>query len=64
MADTKRRKDKKEATEKVVIDRNEAIISDMLTRLNELSVIANNHSSSIVEILKQLDRIKDRLGLE
>tara|TARA_R100000152_G_scaffold19779_1_gene12365 strand:+ start:1135 stop:1329 length:195 start_codon:yes stop_codon:yes gene_type:complete len=64
MADTTRRKNKKAADKKVVEDRNEAVISDILTRLNELTDVINEHSNAINLISTQLGKAMDRLGLE
>ena len=64
MKETPRRKLKKETQEKVEIDRNEAIISDLLTRVDELTTNLNNLTTTFNELSVQLDRVKDRLGLE
>ncbi len=64
MADTTRRKNKKATDKKVVEDRNEAVISDILTRLNELTDVINEHSNAINLISTQLGKAMDRLGLE
>tara|TARA_B100000519_G_C14203306_1_gene419012 strand:+ start:695 stop:889 length:195 start_codon:yes stop_codon:yes gene_type:complete len=64
MADTTRRKNKKAADKKVVENRDEAVISDILTRLNELTDVINEHSNAINLISAQLGKAMDRLGLE
>ena len=64
MKETKRRTDQKKANAKSNESRDYQEKIDIKDKLVEITEAINSHAAVIEEMVKQIERIKDRLGLE